>query len=149
MDEARLDIARLRARAHLRRVHLALRRPENWLELIRYCLVGASGYGVNLGAFWLAGRAIAYLPAFALSFVIAASWNFAWNRRWTFPAGHGKPHHQYARFLTVSGAALAFDLAVLALLVERLGVAKLPAAAITIVIATPISFFGNKLWSFR
>ena len=50
---------------------------------------------------------------------------------------------------TVSLVALGIDLVTLAFLVERVGMAKLPAAAIAIVIATPISFLGNKLWSFR
>ena len=40
------------------------------------------------------------------------------------------------------------DLALLALLVESVGLAKLPAAAVAIVIVTPLSFLGNKLWSF-
>jgi putative flippase GtrA len=37
----------------------------------------------------------------------------------------------------------------LALLVEVAGLHKPVAAAIAIVVATPISFLGNKLWSFR
>ena len=34
------------------------------------------------------------------------------------------------------------------MLVESVGVGKLPAAAVAIVIVTPLSFLGNKLWSF-
>jgi len=45
--------------------------------------------------------------------------------------------------------ALAIDLVALALLVEVAGMHKPVAAAIAIVVATPISFLGNKLWSFR
>ena len=67
---------------------------------------------------------------------------------WTFRVKHGVPHHQYARFLTVSLVALGIDLVVLSFLVEGVGMAKVPAAAIAIVIATPVSFLGNKLWSF-
>ena len=62
---------------------------------------------------------------------------------------HGVPHVQYARFLAVSVLALLIDLVALALLVEVFGVHKPVAAAIAIVVATPISFLGNKLWSFR
>jgi dolichol-phosphate mannosyltransferase len=50
--------------------------------------------------------------------------------------------------LAVSLLALAIDLAALAFLVEVVGLHKPVAAAIAIVVATPISFLGNKLWSF-
>jgi dolichol-phosphate mannosyltransferase len=55
---------------------------------------------------------------------------------------------QYARFLTVSLAALAIDLVVLVSLAEVAGLPKLAAAAIAIVAATPASFLGNRLWTF-
>src|SRR5438094_654621 len=112
-------------------------------------MVGASGYIVNLGAFSLLYRQLPYLLAFTLAFVIAASSNFLWNRVWTFRVEHGVPHHQYARFLTVSVVALCLDLVTLAMLVEVVGLHEVTAAAIAIVTATPVSFLGNKLWSFR
>ena len=89
-----------------------------------------------------------YLVAFALAFAVSAGSNFVWNRLWTFSHVTGRPHHQFARFLVVSLGALMLDLALLALLVESVGLAKLPAAAVAIVIVTPLSFLGNKLWSF-
>ena len=144
-----MDMARLRARAQYERFHLAVRRPANWLELIRYCLVGASGYVVNLAVFWLVVHRLPYPVAFTVAFIAAATGNFVLNRRFTFRVDHGKPHHQYARFVAVSAVALGFDLAVLALLVEGVGLTTLPSAAIAILLATPVSFFGNKLWSFR
>jgi len=49
----------------------------------------------------------------------------------------------------VSGVALCMDLAVLTFLVDTVGLHKVTAAAIAIVVATPVSFLGNKLWSFR
>jgi len=149
MKEVRGEAAEIGLRGHARRFHIGLRRPDNWLELCRYCTVGASGYIVNLVVFKIALDYLPYLAAFTVAFVIAATSNFAWNRLWAFRVKHGVPHHQYARFLTVSLIALAIDLVMLAFLVEQLGMQKVQAAAIAIVIATPISFLGNKLWSFR
>jgi putative flippase GtrA len=37
----------------------------------------------------------------------------------------------------------------LELLVSVVGVAELPAQAVSIVAATPLNFIGNKMWSFR
>jgi putative flippase GtrA len=149
MKDARAEAADIGLRGHARRFHIGLRRPDNWLELFRYCTVGASGYIVNLVVFKIALDYLPYLAAFTVAFVIAATSNFVWNRLWAFRVKHGVPHHQYARFLTVSLAALCIDLCVLAFLVEQVGLQKVPAAAIAIIIAIPISFLGNKLWSFR
>jgi putative flippase GtrA len=149
MKDARGEAAEIGLRGHARRFHIGLRRPDNWIELLRYCTVGASGYIVNLVVFKIALDYMPYLVAFTVAFIIAATSNFVWNRLWAFRVTHGVPHHQYARFLTVSLVALVFDLCTLAFLVEEVGMAKLPAAAIAIVIATPVSFLGNKLWSFR
>jgi putative flippase GtrA len=52
------------------------------------------------------------------------------------------------RFLVVSVLALAANLVVLRVLVE-LGLGKILAQAIAIVLVTPVNFVGNKLWSFR
>ena len=149
MKDARSDAVRVDLKGHARRFHLGARRPSNWLELVRFCVVGGSGYVINVGLFWLAYRDLPYMVAFMFAFAVAATNNFIWNRVWTFKIEHGVPHVQYARFLAVSLLALAIDLSALALLVEVMGVHKPIAAAIAIVVATPISFLGNKLWSFR
>lgn len=121
--------------------------PDVW-QLVRFCCVGGSGYALNLVSFRLTDALMPYLPAFTIAFVLAALSNFAWNRLWTFPDAGGRPHHQLARFLTVSAAALGLDLLLLSALVEWGSVAKLPAAAIAIAAVTPISFLANKHWSF-
>ena len=149
MKDARSDAVRVDLKGHARRFHIGARRPANWLELVRFCVVGGSGYVINVGLFWLAYRDLPYMVAFMIAFAVAATNNFIWNRVWTFKIEHGVPHVQYARFLAVSLLALAIDLSALALLVEVMGVHKPIAAAIAIVVATPISFLGNKLWSFR
>jgi putative flippase GtrA len=117
-------------------------------EFVRYCAVGASGYAVNSALFWLLDRSLAYPAAFALAFVCAATSNFALNRAWTFRS-QGRVSPQYARFLAVSLLALGVDLLVLSGLVELAGAPKLVAAAAAILAATPASFAGNRLWTFR
>ena len=64
----------------------ALRRPHNWLQLAKFCLVGASGYVVNLTVYSLlvAGADVHYLIAAICSFLVAVTNNYTWNRLWTF-----------------------------------------------------------------
>jgi dolichol-phosphate mannosyltransferase len=127
-----------------------IRKPANWFELVRFALVGASGYVVNLVVFATLVHAfdVHYLTAATGAFLVAVANNFVWNRRWTFRARDGHAGFQAARFLTVSVLAFAFNLTVLELLVGGLGAPEVPAQATAILAATPLSFLGNKLWSF-
>ena len=133
------------------RVRIALRQPANWLQLLRFATVGASGYVVNLVIFTLAvhGAGFGYALAATLAFIVALANNFVWNRLWTFKAADGHAGFQAARFIVVSLCAFTFNLLVLFALVEFAGMAKVPAQAIAIAAATPLNFVGNKLWSFR
>ena len=128
----------------------ALRRPQNWIELLKFSVVGTSGYGVNLAVYvaLLKGAELHYLPAAACSFAVAVSNNYAWNRHWTFRHHRGHLYYQGMRFLVVSAVALGLNLALLQALVA-VGAGKIVAQAIAIVLVTPFSFSANKLWSFR
>ena len=132
------------------RVGAGIRRPAAWLELVRFALVGASGYVVNLAVFaaLVHGAGVDYRLAATAAFLVAVANNFGWNRGWTFHARGGHAGPQAARFLTVSVGAFLVNLAVLELLVAGAGLAEVPAQALAIVAATPLSFLGNKLWSF-
>jgi putative flippase GtrA len=131
------------------RVNAALRRRGNWEQLLKFCVVGATGYVVNLGvyALLLRGFDVHYLPAAVLSFLVAVTNNYAWNRLWTFRHERGHVGYQGMRFLIVSTLALGANLVVLQLLVDA-GLDKIAAQAIAIVLVTPVNFVGNKLWSF-
>lgn len=127
-----------------------MRRPDNWLQLIRFSVVGASGYAVNLLLYALCvkGLGVEYLLAEAIAWILAAGNNFVWNRLWTFKARDGQVHMQAIRFFFVSLIALGFNLLVLRILVETGGMDKLAAEVIALAASTPLNFLGNKLWSF-
>jgi putative flippase GtrA len=135
---------------HLR-VRAGLRRPHNWVQLFKFCAVGASGYVVNLSVFALCVEVLDlhHLVAATAAFVVAVTNNFWWNRHWTFRARGGHAGFQAARFFTVSVGAFLFAALVLELLVSVAGLPELPSQAMAIVAATPLNFIGNKMWSFR
>jgi putative flippase GtrA len=127
-----------------------LSRPHIWVQVAKFCAVGASGYAVNLAVYTalLRGAGIHYLPAAACSFLVAVTNNYTWNRVWTFRGQRGHLAYQGLRFLLVSVIALGANLLMLDLLVG-LGVGKIVGQAIAIVLVTPLNFVGNKLWSFK
>lgn len=141
--------AAIRASGALTRTRDALARGHNWLQLARFCAVGASGYVVNLVVYTLLlqGAGLHYLLAATGSFLVAVTSNYTWNRLWTFRGQRGHVGYQGMRFFVVSTFALGANLLLLHLLVQ-LGVGKVLAQAIAIVLVTPLNFVGNKLWSF-
>ena len=124
-------------------------KPGNWLQLFQFGIVGASGYLINLAVFAVVNGAFAihYIPAAIIAFGVAVTNNFWWNRHWTFEAREGHAGQQAWRFLAVSVAAFAVNLVALKVLVGG-GMSELPAQAISVAIAMPFNFVGNKLWTF-
>jgi putative flippase GtrA len=134
----------------LRRIHHGTRKPANWVQLLRFGLVGVSGYVVNLAVFALLSGALDFhhIAAALAAFAAAVINNFAWNRHWTFDAGDGHAGFQAARFFTVSVIGLGINLALLELFVTGAGLPELPAQALAVALTMPVNFVGNKLWTF-
>jgi putative flippase GtrA len=132
------------------RAGAALRRPHNWVQLAKFCTVGATGYVINLAVFsaLVLGAGWHHLLAATISFLVAVTNNYLWNRLWTFRGQRGHVAYQGIRFLIVAVCALAANLVLLDVLIT-LGLEKIPAQAIAIILVMPLNFVGNKLWSFR
>ncbi len=132
------------------RMGTAARRPANWLQLLKFGIVGGSGYVINLGVFALLAENLGVHHSLAAigAFCVAVANNFLWNRYWTFGPGDGHAGFQAARFFAVSLASLAINLVVLEALVSGAGLGELAAQAIAVAVAMPFNFLGNKLWTF-
>jgi putative flippase GtrA len=134
----------------LRRVfRFELRGSASWFQLLRFSVVGSTGYAVNLAIYTLMLAAGAgFLAAASCSFVAAVANNYSLNRAWTFrTARHGRAVTQGARYLTVSLVALLVNLAFLTLFIWA-GMGELVAQGGAVLLVTPLSFLGNKIWSF-
>jgi dolichol-phosphate mannosyltransferase len=133
------------------RVRHGVRHTHNWIQFVRFAAVGASGYVVNLAVFAACVHALGidYRISAVIAFVVSVANNFCWNRHWTFDAKQEHPVRQAVRFFTVSLIAFGFTYVVLVALVSGTGLEKVVAQAIAIVAGTPLSFLGQKLWSFR
>ena len=134
---------------HLR-VRQGMRYRSNWLQLVKFCLVGGSGYVVNLAVFTVAVSAFGlhHLLGATFAFCIAVANNFWWNRHWTFGARGERARFQAPRFFAVSTVAFLAQAAMLQLLVTTTATPEVVAQAVSVVAATPLNFVGNKMWSF-
>jgi putative flippase GtrA len=132
------------------RVRHGMRHGHNWLQLGRFGAVGATGYIVNLAVFAICVHVLAidYHLSAVIAWAISVLNNFVLNRHWTFAAKQDHPVRQAARFFLVSLVTFGFTYVVLVALVDA-GLMKVAAQAIAIAAGTPLSFIGQKLWSFR
>ena len=104
---------------HLR-VRDGVRKAHNWLQFVRFDLVGTTGYVVNLAVFaacvHLAG--IDYRVSAVVAWIVSVTNNFWWNRHWTFGAKEAHPLPQSLRFFAVSLVAFGVSYGVLVGLVS-------------------------------
>jgi putative flippase GtrA len=140
----------LRARGVLRVPNLRRAQRADWVQLVRFCVVGASGYVINLAVFsaLVEGLRAHYFVGAIVAFCVAWSSNFCWNKWWTFKRHGLSAVQQAVRYLLVSLFALGLGLVVLHVLVVA-GVPEVVAQAFAIASVTPISFLLNRRWSFR
>lgn len=88
-------------------------------QLIKFCIVGATSTVLDKGVLWLLlNRVLPLAPWWvcsSLSFCLAVSNGFFWNRRWTFRAhgeGHESARRQYLKFFATNMVGLALNLGI-------------------------------------
>lgn len=153
------------------RHYLLVRHRHNWELLAKFCIVGGSGFVVNVAVFALLASTLGAAHAVVLdlpaveynirsyhvwsmtAFFVANASNYLLNRWWTFRSG-GTAHwlREYLPFLTIGLVAQGAVLLILTALLHANSPIRLDdevlAQAIAVVVVTPLSFLGNKLWTF-
>ncbi|MEO7754827.1 MAG: GtrA family protein [Terracoccus sp.] len=135
----------------MRRVHhfFFVRHRHNWLLLLRFGLVGASGVLVNLGTLVVVKKlgpafdtAFLALPGTdynirwyhvysTVAFLVANLWNFQLNRTWTFrSAGRAPWLREYLPFLAVGLCGQVVGLALLTMLLHPESALHLPTSVL-------------------
>lgn len=123
---------------------------------IKFLFVGGSGMIVDLGLFtlllFLLGEDL-YLLDQGISFAAAVTWNFLWNRYWTFDAREGSKAEQYIKFFAVAVLAFGIRSGLMYVGVDILGFDDIPWYQVilicVIIVVTFINYMGSKLWAFR
>jgi len=123
-------------------------------QFIKFGIVGASGFLVNLIVFTILQRVdpqhmepLHYNVLYTVSFLSGGVSNYYLNRIWTFRStGHAVK--EGAQFLTVSVIALIFGLIVSALVAPKLGHGHKTWFVATVA-GILVNFFVNKYWTFK
>ena len=127
-------------------------------RFLKFCVVGTTGFGVNIGIFWLltriAGLREPYdLVALIIALEISILSNFALNDLWTFrdkrTGGLKALVVRAAKFNMVSAGAVAIYYAIYTPLTRLLGIYDLLALFFAILVGLVWNFMMNFLWTWR
>jgi putative flippase GtrA len=134
------------------RVRIGISSGENWLQLIRFGVVGVSGFIVNTVVFAVLLKVVGidYKLALPIAYLAGTTNNFIWNRRWTF--GHKREAHpakQGVKFYLVSTVAFGVNYVIVIAFVHWTSLDKILIEIIANILVIPVSFLGQKFWSFR
>jgi putative flippase GtrA len=119
-------------------------------QLVRYGVVVGSGFAIAIVLYSRAlGMGAPAYPTLGVTFVLNGLYNFALFRAWVFPASGRSLGSDLARFSGVAAMSLVVNYSSFALLYSAAGVSPELAQKVAVVIAAPVGFFANRLWSFR
>ena len=123
-------------------------------QFVKFGIVGASGFVVNLVVFTVLQRLIPshaqpvpYYIIYSISFLAGGVSNYYLNRIWTFRST-GHAFKEGAQFLTVSVLSLIVGLIVSAIVAPYFGHGHKTWFVATIA-GIFVNFFINKYWTFR
>lgn len=94
-----------------------------------------------------------YVAANVVSFILSVLWSFYWNNRFVFAEKEGEKRSPWATLLRTyiaygfTGILLTNVLSYV--WIDLLGISKMVAPVINLVISVPINFLINKLWAFK
>ncbi|HET7813924.1 MAG TPA: GtrA family protein [Candidatus Baltobacteraceae bacterium] len=126
-------------------------------QFVKFGLVGASGFLVNLIIFTILQRfvpnhdqPVPYYIIFSISYILSGISNYYLNRIWTFRSS-GHAIREGAQFLSVSAISLVAGLIVSAIVGKFLGHGHYGHTTwfIATVAGMFVNFFLNKYWTFK
>ncbi len=135
---------------------------ESFFQFVKFGIIGLSNtivsYVVYLGVLLLLQKLqlftkVDYLIANAFGFVISVLWSFYWNRKFVFRAEEGKEipvlQSLLKTFISYAFTGLFLNSVLSILWIEVLGVSKMVAPIVNLIISVPLNFLMNKFWAFR
>jgi putative flippase GtrA len=124
--------------------------PHPVVQFIRYGMVAVCGYllAILLYSGELELGITPYL-ALGIAFVLNGLFNFALIRTWAFPPSGRTATSDLVRFCVAAGVSLVVNYSSFAVLYSGIGLGAEASQRIAILIAAPVTFMVNRLWSFR
>ena len=124
---------------------------ELFFKLIRFCIVGFSGLGMDFLTTWVLKEKVKInqYVSNSFGFIIAASSNYYLNRIWTFNSQNPNISTEYTNFIFVSIIGLALNNLLIFILQYKFQKKFYFAKIIAILITTLWNFLANNFYTFH
>jgi len=126
----------------------ALQDPASRTQVIRFCAVGILNTIVGYGAFFILVNYLYYLVALLIAHIIGVIHSFFWNKYWIFKTIKINLV-EFIKFNIIYVIVLVVNAVALFTCVDVISVDPRLAQLILLPIITGVSFFGQKLWTFK
>lgn len=122
--------------------------PASRMQIIRFCGVGILNTIVGYGVFFLLVNYMYYLQALLIAHIVGVTHSFIWNKYWVFKS---KKHllFEFIKFNLIYAIVFVANAIALFVSVDFLQVNPRLAQLILLPVITLVSFFGQKLWTFK
>ena len=135
---------------------------ELLMQFVKFGIVGLSNtvisyviYVVTLILFQKNNliQSVDYLAAQVISFVLIVLWSFYWNNKFVFEKADNEErnivHALIKTYISYAFTGLFLNSIFSLLWVEVLGIPKIIAPIINLLVSVPLNFIMNKFWAFR
>ena len=135
------------------------KKRQTFKEFLQFGLVGVSNtiisyllYVVTLLLVSKSGVKFDYIIANIVSWLLSVLWSFYWNNKYVFKLNEGEQRSIWKALLktyvSYGFTGIILNNILLVLWVRVIGINKMIAPIINLIINIPINFFMNKLWAF-
>jgi putative flippase GtrA len=126
----------------------ALHDPASRTQVIRFCAVGVLNTIVGYGTFFILVNYLYYLVALLIAHIIGVIHSFLWNKFWIFRTKK-VTLVEFIKFFVIYIIVFVVNAVALFVCVDVISVDPKLAQLILLPVITGISFFGQKLWTFK
>jgi putative flippase GtrA len=122
--------------------------PVSRMQIIKFCCVGVLNTIVGYGAFFILVNYLYYLVALLIAHIIGVIHSFLWNKYWIFKTKKINLE-EFIKFNAIYVIVFMVNAGALFACVDIISIDPKLAQLILLPIITVISFFGQKLWTFK
>lgn len=142
-------------------LNLSEKKWNGFLQFVKFGIVGLSNtvisYVVYLVTLLLLQKnnllpTTDFLVAQVVGFLLSVLWSFYWNRKYVFEAHTKEISWIWAllkTYISYAFTGLFLNTVLSILWVQMLGISKLMAPIINLLISVPLNFILNKFWAFK
>lgn len=121
------------------------------IQFVKFGIVGFSNTIISLAIYyvfiWVNPNL--YLFGNIVGFVVSVANAFFWSRRYVFTDNKENPWKLLAKSYLAYGISFLLAICLLYIQVEWLGVSKMIAPVVNLLVTVPLNFLVNKFWTFH